>query len=144
MSSVDGPLSQLKTYGANPPETSISTAPVASPQFSSVIVLMDATNPAEMLTTVPEVLTAQPFTSSTVKLYTPADKPVKSSVVAPLSQSNETGLVPPDIVTSIAPAPSPQFSSVTTVDVMARPFVLLFTVYVSLNVHPLDPVIVSV
>ena len=102
-----------------------------------------AANPAALLTTVPDVPTVHPLASSIDKTYNPADTPERSSVISPLSQLYNKGKTPPVEDTSIEPFPSPQFSSTTAVDVIAKPLVLLPTVYESEKEHPPAPVKVS-
>jgi len=115
-----------------------SIEPDPSPQFSSITTSVIVKSTILIMSTV--TTSSQPLSSSViVHSYVPADNPDKSSVVAPLSQSNDM-FVPPVIVRSIAPSPAPQASSVTETAVVN---VAVFTIgTIRVSVHPLSSVVI--
>ncbi len=123
-------------------ETVISTAPFPATQDVLAMAEDVTENGALLFATVAEDVDVQPFVPVTVTLYVPADKLLKSSVIA-LFDHKYVYVPATETVISTAPFPATQDVLATVEDVTENGALLFVTVAEDVDVQPFVPVTVT-
>ena len=144
MLAVVAALLHAKVYGAVPPDPLAVAEPLFPPLQLMFVFTTELATTAEGSVMVTLDVLVHEFASDTVTVYVPAVTPVMLAVVADVFHANEYGAVPPDPLAVAEPLlpPLQLMFEFTTADAITAEEI--FTTTLSVAVHPLLSVTVTV